>query len=273
MMIEEELPKIIYHYTTQDSLINIFKTKELWATNIYFMNDASEFNEPLKIVRRILESKLRKDNMKITKLERKLTESLLVDTDIWAVSDNICVVSFCLNGDLLSQWRGYGTPDSAYSIGFNREKLMDTLKPVPFNLYRCEYLNKAKYKERIRKFITEVINDSKQKRELPNAGELIDKFTTMAATMKLDHFQEENEWRLVSTMLSDYEFEFRVGKSMIIPYHPIHFDMSCISEVVIGPSKYQKLALNAVNLLINKFADETHPCIRIRESSIPYNTF
>jgi len=34
--------RILYHYTRLDGLLGIVKSKSLWASNIYYFNDASE---------------------------------------------------------------------------------------------------------------------------------------------------------------------------------------------------------------------------------------
>src|ERR1043165_5564915 len=36
--------KVLYHYTSYDSLIKIFAAGSIWASNILYLNDGSEFN-------------------------------------------------------------------------------------------------------------------------------------------------------------------------------------------------------------------------------------
>jgi hypothetical protein len=38
-----EPPPLIYHYTTQAGLLGIIRRRELWASSILHLNDASEF--------------------------------------------------------------------------------------------------------------------------------------------------------------------------------------------------------------------------------------
>lgn len=36
-------PPILHHYTTQEGLLGIVESKSIWATNIYYLNDAAEY--------------------------------------------------------------------------------------------------------------------------------------------------------------------------------------------------------------------------------------
>lgn len=114
-------PDILYHYTTQEGLKGILSEKSLWATKIHHLNDASELNRPLDIARRILEEKEKQAG------RSKIITEMITEIDVWR-SLNICIASFCQNGDLLSQWRGYGVYNSAYSIGFNTKQLEESAR-------------------------------------------------------------------------------------------------------------------------------------------------
>lgn len=56
-------PQVLYHYTTREGLNGILSTGGVWATNIRFLNDASEYRFPqsnfLQKLREILEDKVR----------------------------------------------------------------------------------------------------------------------------------------------------------------------------------------------------------------------
>jgi hypothetical protein len=43
------LPPFLYHYTGLDGLLGIVEKSELWATNVNYMNDATEFRIALKM--------------------------------------------------------------------------------------------------------------------------------------------------------------------------------------------------------------------------------
>jgi len=50
------------HYTSTVGLIGIFESKELWATNIKYLNDEKEFDAALDLVQTILASKVQFTN-------------------------------------------------------------------------------------------------------------------------------------------------------------------------------------------------------------------
>ncbi|MBN2240655.1 MAG: DUF2971 domain-containing protein [Dehalococcoidales bacterium] len=271
-MSKERKSNLLYHYTNQEGLMGILKSQELWATKIQYMNDSYEFDEPIKVSREILDEKLEEENTgKIDQQAKSFIEDLSFETDWWDVSDNICIVSFCTNGDLLSQWRGYGSFGSAYSVGFDKKKLMDSLKLLPVDLYPCNYFNTTTYKTTLDRFITGILEKSIENQGLPEIESLTNQFVKLASTMKLDCFREENEWRLVVSNLEDGDFKFRTSRSMIIPFYPIKFDISAISEIVVGPSYHQNLALRSVHLLTNKIFSNHR--VTTRKSTIPYRVF
>jgi hypothetical protein len=39
----EDFPATLYHYTSVDGLLGILRSKRIWATDIRFLNDRSEF--------------------------------------------------------------------------------------------------------------------------------------------------------------------------------------------------------------------------------------
>jgi hypothetical protein len=67
---------------------------------------------------------------------------------------NICVISFTQDGDLLSQWRGYGGRSSGCSIGFDGGDLLNLGKAQGFSIRRCIY-EEQKQVELIRDYFDE----------------------------------------------------------------------------------------------------------------------
>jgi hypothetical protein len=213
-----EEPRIIYYYTTQGGLLGILKERALWATKIHYMNDASELIEPLHIANEFLIQLERQFETLDKRRKQDIIRRMLGDISDWE-QINICVTSFCTNGDLLSQWRGYGAPGLAYSIGFDHVALSETIKSHPFELLHRQYFQPEAYRQNIRQFILEAFNEAAKTKSMPM--DFIGKFIKMAATMKFQCFEEEHEWRVVSwkpISFNDERFNFKLGKSMIVPY-------------------------------------------------------
>ena len=275
-MINETLPKIIYHYTTQDGLIGILKESALWATKIHYMSDASELTEPLRIANTqltVFTRQLDSEEAKDKERKKDIILKILDDIRTWEQL-NMCIVSFCAKADLLSQWRGYGVPGSAYSIGFDRENLIKTIGSHPFELRRCQYYDSVSYEEKIHKFVLDIINEAVTKNNVPE--DFIGKFINMVSTMKFDCFQEEEEWRIVSfkpLSFTDERFNFKTSKSMVIPYYSLPLDLSSIVEIRVGPCQYPELAEDAIFGLAHKFNLKNVLQGRVYRSQIPYRIF
>jgi len=107
-----EPPESLYHYTDTNGLMGIFKSNELWATDALYTNDRYETFHALFILNQHVQSR-KKDPA-----EDPLTAMMTVAGQEFYAIVNTYVVSFCRNGDLLSQWRGYAHP-GGYSLGFD----------------------------------------------------------------------------------------------------------------------------------------------------------
>lgn len=271
-----EIPKVLYHYTTQEGISGIFKEKELWATKIHYMNDATELMQPLNFVRLNLigaGTQFDIDRMKRRepdKGEAEIFQKLVDEIEQWE-DVNICVISLCKKGDLLSQWRGYGIYGSAYSIGFDTEILKNSIEKYKFEIRKCGYHEQEEYQKKIKDFVNKKVEEALKIGGVPHG--FVGDFIRMASTMKLKCFEEEDEWRIVSwepMSYSDHNFRFRCGKSMIIPYYALPLEYNSISEIYVGPCQNPELAQKAIYGMANKFQMIDFKKEQIKISNIPY---
>jgi hypothetical protein len=110
----------IYHYTDAAGLLGIISTNRIWATDVSFLNDPSEgrlFPE------HFIEC-MRQKPGGLTSLERKIIEEIANGLELHASGRSTYGVSFCGEGDLLSQWRGYGSFGSGYAVGVDARELV-----------------------------------------------------------------------------------------------------------------------------------------------------
>jgi hypothetical protein len=271
-MKKEDKHEKLFHYTTQEGLVGILQEKKLWATKIQYLNDASELTRPLELgidmIDTILQSVGSKKKTKEIWLERRR------ELGSWK-GVNLCVASFCVDGDLLSQWRGYGAYGTAYSIGFRTEKLEEIVSHSGFQLRPCSYYDEYGYKQRVQNFF--IAYESKSQEPKEDAIRCVVDFIKNVATMKLRCFEEEREWRIVSSeplLYSDSNFMFRTEKSMIIPYYAIPLkDLSSVAEIIIGPCKHPDLVQRTVLGLCVKHGLKNIHLENIKISSIPYRVF
>src|SRR5262249_11724987 len=124
--LQQPIPEFLYHYTSQEGLLGIIDSSSLWATNIGYMNDATEFTLDLKLItQQIVHAipKLKADVNFFT--ERLPLQAEQADikaqraTLLWKLANNkegtsMCVACFCEDDDLLSQWRGYARTGYGY---------------------------------------------------------------------------------------------------------------------------------------------------------------
>jgi hypothetical protein len=48
----------LYHYTTSDAFISIVKEQEIWASNIFYMNDTHEFQWAVELAKGLLKTEM-----------------------------------------------------------------------------------------------------------------------------------------------------------------------------------------------------------------------
>lgn len=269
-MSKEDVPEIIYHYTTQEGLLGILNERAIWATKMHYLNDASELIEPFRIGTEELDrlSLLQKEN------EDKEIVLNLRNSIPYSEAQNYCVVSFCSHGDLLSQWRAYGSFGSAYSIGFNFNKLQQHISAYRFELRRCEYYENKDYQAKIKEFIGSVVTKALSEKSEPR--DFMDNFINMAANMKLMCFEDEAEWRIISMgplKSSDPRYNFRASNSILIPYYSLPIELSVIDEIIVGPCPHPKLSSSTIWGLSYRYKLTNIRKNGIRSSNIPYRTF
>ena len=121
--------KNIYHYTNALGFSGILTSKKLWLTESYYLNDPDEIQSGtgqvhIEILRNLL--RIYEDKNEIRQgFEFTLLKSLndkvkhLRTFNI----DYIFICSFCNDGDLLSQWKGYANYGEGYSIGISKRYL------------------------------------------------------------------------------------------------------------------------------------------------------
>jgi hypothetical protein len=125
--ISQAQPELLYHYTTQEGLLGILKSRSIWASHIRFLNDTSEGKIFLGAFTEILEE-MRKNNQKSKGEYSKISTPLKIyraraDIKNLVLSLDIYAASFTRDGDLLGQWRAYSGNAGGFSIGFSGVQL------------------------------------------------------------------------------------------------------------------------------------------------------
>lgn len=237
---------MLYYYCSANSFMSIVKNKTLRFCDLYHMNDLSELQHGKLIYDQIIEkSKEFSDDTKFkidTILKEFINRSVLLS------------MSFSLERDLLSQWRGYADDAKGFCIGFNAKDFMN----LPVHLLKVEYEFENQFAlimdsmKKIESYIQNGINQENL--------HLICELQEIFSMMKNESFKEECECRLIYPIFVDvdgdgklfdvsmdneeyhkyvHDIEFRLVGNTPTPYVDMDFTMGNkympLKEVVIGP--------------------------------------
>jgi hypothetical protein len=278
----EEVPnKLLYHYTDQNGLLGIIKTKEIWATHHQCLNDTQEFLYAKELVRTELKKRISANDD-----SRPLLEAMSLALQGPGNEDvNLYVASFSEEPDSLSQWRAYGGASSGFALGFQCERL---ILPEAFVLARCIY-QREKHSEVVDAILSEVLGRLKKGGLFPAEQivkiMLLFELHAFALILKHPKFAEEREWRIISRVMMDdapafpiedaTRLEFRVGKSMLIPYRCISVKDGSggflLRKVIVGPNPNPEQSRRSVRSLLNSRIDTK--AVEVESSDIPYRNW
>lgn len=125
--IQGDTPDLLYHYTDVAGLIGICSSGSMWATNLRCMNDARELAHARKLMHDVHAEAKTKAALPA---QRELIEVIESRISVQGGGyPDFYSVSFGANGDLLSQWRGYGSSGGGYAIGFESVCLVSPPSP------------------------------------------------------------------------------------------------------------------------------------------------
>jgi hypothetical protein len=268
-------PDVLFHYTDQSGLLGIVKCSKLYATDVRYMNDPTEFRLALGLAESQLKcTKCNSQNQKdFVKILSKVPEQM---KDI-----NLFSVSFCAYDDLLSQWRGYSGGSYGYAIGFRYEKLIASTNTNDGNflLGQCIY-RRATQVSIVKEIVEHCLREVDQNRPGMPPLRMVFAFLLYkyGIFFKNEKFRGEAEWRLVpppDINSTNPAIGFRKGQSMITPYYRVPIgakDVSAIQCVRIGPCPHPDLSERSVRELLraNEIGGESPPVCR---SCIPFRNW
>ncbi len=277
----------LYHYTSLDGLRGIIDSGAIWASEIRYVNDASEMQNMASILLFETNRRISKgtDNYKILEQFGRWLSNRLTDGHM------LFVASFTENGNLLSQWRGYCPAGKGVSVGFDQEYIITCAKAQAFEIGKCIY--NTKEKESIRGKVIDAIvalaestgeNNDPSKRHPTESYYGIfeaceDTLLRISSLIKHTSFEEEQEWRAISPIVKNYvktPIQYREGVSMLVPY--TNFDLSnsghtkiSIQGIYLGPTPNINLSMGSLSKYLS--IRGVSPKDGIRYSDIPYRSW
>jgi len=258
--LKQNPPEVLFHYTSQEGLKGIVQSKTLWATNIHYLNDSSEYTFALDLARQLL---MEREKSEKSTAVKQLFERLLGKLERIRTANDY-VISLTEEPDLLSQWRAYA-PVRGYSIGFPTESIQEKLVTPDFIFCRCVY-NPESQRELMAHildgyvtYFRRVVQDDSPSVESEVVGKTLGMFATItrvAPLIKHESFSEEKEWRIIKTTVNiDAPIRksdpvlFRTSNAGLIPYNELRLaakdEQLKIRRLILGPTPEPDRALRA----------------------------
>ena len=260
-------PHIVYHYCDANGLVNIFKTRTLWATGHRYLNDRFEMTSmfrDLPTLTATIQHPAAKLLTELAAVEHKEGTQLLAD----AIGMEYFCTCFSGNRDLLSQWTSYADDGKGYAIGFRTQ----SMKYHENAFHRMIYGPSEQIalletlfnglgdivKGHLRLFdpSPEDYGSNGQTARIWLSVRLGECLYELAPYTKHESFKQEEEWRIYA---SCHDMEFRVSRGSIVPYTTIDMrskendELMPIEEIIIGPKNNRLDAERVLLYMASKY--------------------
>jgi len=273
----------LYHYTGVNSLLGIARTKSLWASNVFYLNDSSEIVHACKVLEEVLLPRFAfgKPTSPEYEFQRQFRE--WVGT-CKTTPYNVFVFSLSEQPSLLSQWRSYTPHGKGVSVGFSEGTIKSLSELSDLRIAKCLY-KAADQESVLRTLLDELLTTFQRERSNIDTTQahptqcyhpfLEERFRgdvlQVLSIIKHPAFEEEREWRLISPYYARYTvpaIKFREGASMLVPYIelPLGEVKPYFSSVILGPSQHEHLSMSALSM----FLSNQGLCNVTSNSVIPY---
>lgn len=269
----------LYHYTGIASLEGIANYRSLWASNIYYLNDSKELLHACEILDGVLEEPGFVFGPKDKPRNRFIRDLRLWATNLSHKPNNLFVFSLSAERSLLSQWRSYTPHGKGVSIGFSTGLVREIAWNNNMRLGKCLY-DYPSQEALISSLVESLWTTACQRPELPALEcvyfpffeEFRIQILQVLALIKHDAFSEEQEWRLISSVLEDGNAKicYRPGEgaSLLVPYIKVDIGNAdnLFDLIILGPTPHEMLAEHA----LAGFIKATKICRGLEVSGIPF---
>lgn len=191
---------LLYHYTTAAGCLGIVETGTIFATDCRFVNDTRELKHGLDtIASAMLTERLAGSTASDQDAIRSLLRWLRDFMDSEPIKVAPYIACFSAKDDQLSQWRGYGSNEVTFSLGFDREAMRQHLSK-PNREYTTRLLQVEYDESKQRELFENVLWPAGRVAYIRSgSGSLFFAGRALEAAIacKHDGFSEEEEWRIV----------------------------------------------------------------------------
>lgn len=281
---QTERPDIFYHYTDFQGLEGITNSGNVWATDLAYLNDASEMQLAIDLIEEYSEG----ITPNLNELQIELLRRSSVSTSPSSTASGFYVSCFCNNGDLLSQWRAYGAGGGGYALGFNANAIGNKghllVRKVIYE--KEDQLSLVKFIVDGTLQLLDEISQDKSKEELDKdhslpaiSAFLSDHLREFLYTFKHKAFSEEDEWRVIFDF-DRYKhmdrLKYRQSRGFPVPYVelPLYIPSKVVPklplvEIIHGPTLHPDLTKKSLHLLLQRC---NYEFVEVRGSNAPLRT-
>jgi hypothetical protein len=274
--------EIVYHYCPPQAFLEIVRSRRMWHSAYYALNDLSERRWAYDMFAKTLTEMKEEIDPKFSDVARIMVEMALR-------SSVVMISSYSLDPDVLSQWRAYADDGRGFAIGFNAVQMEMPAKSLRVlydeEMQRKELTGNLRHTYEYEKSIGFKF-DEQFKSHLFNIG--LD-----LCAYKHPTFREEKEIRRahISGLVPEgksarilalgaldqdgnrksgpMEIHFRVARGVVIPYVALDYTnegkSSPIKDVVLGPRNDN--AVSNIELFLNTVDVKN---VAVWRSAVPY---
>ena len=295
--------KNLVHYTTATTAMQIIKNesdknnkqmKELWMRNAYAMNDFSEIQYGIDLIRKTLSDYTGTNLQNVLSdcefennepIFDKVKEQLFNENTGEWISHKFNTYITCLTEHdeteneigRLSMWRAYGGGNNGVAIVFRKGYIFEDYEKDNISLSPVAYFSNDG--EKIQKEFERVINNINDNKDFLKTIKtniicnlILNALRAAMVSIKHIGFSEEKEWRLVAhkdDLIKNYTPSIEAPRGIVQPVFKIPFNITNIERIIIGPTQYYSVMYKAfVHLL--KINNIDTPEKRVIISQIPY---
>ena len=289
----------MYHYTSANAIINIFKEKTIRFTNCLFLNDVQEYNYIFFLIKELIE----------TKFFNEYYEKLI--TEVFGVLDkkNSCWLSeikqsgkihfwhseyYVLCGttqqDSLPMWNYYVKSNGCYgyNIKISVNDIVSRLNDVKGKIFCGQIIyDRDEQMDILKCFFNNIIGEwEKEKRQINDyidieecnqryQGNIIEYIQNIRLFFKDSGFKHEKEYRIVilpdssgneSGANQQINKGYSINNGVITPYIGVTFNELPIEEICISPTVEKGIAKIGLENMLNSYNPGNK--VKIAESKI-----
>ncbi|MCI1029622.1 DUF2971 domain-containing protein [Pantoea dispersa] len=267
----------IYHYTDLNGLKGILERKCFWATHYSFLNDSQEIEHGIRCINNTLDHINGELSAELVKTLRETVRFFKESSSKHAYN-----ISFCLEPDLLSMWRGYGNTQKV-SLEFDNFDLFsaaDSTNKIIYDkkvIYTEENSTTDAMAEIIEFFKREHVLTALEKGGVDELLQAITFAQLLPPFFKNKHFSEEQEYRYViyaENKLNDVKI--RTSDKKVTPYlelkmHEKSTFAGCLplKGVKIGPGQNSDELKKGIQFMLDVYGFKD---VKITTSEVSYRS-